>query len=91
MSWENIIKQQERTFIITGVDWDMSIESNETDEAVLLWMVNSVTAKELDIVENDDKEDIEDELSSWISDSTGWLHSGFTWHEVTADGKKVEW
>ena len=91
MSWENILKQQERTFIITDVDWDMSLESDETDEAVLLWMVNSVTAKELEIEDGDDKEDIEDELGSWISISTGWLHSGFTWYEITADGEKRNW
>ena len=91
MNWISVLKKQERTFVITDVDWDIPIESDETDEAFLLWMVNSVTAKELEIEDDATQEEIEDELGSWITIETGWLHTGYTWHEITAEGKKRNW
>ena len=87
-----IAKQQERTFVITEVDWDTKLEEDaEEDTASLDFMIGSVTAKELEIKEDDTQEEIEDELSNWISMETDWLHSGFVWHEVTADGKIRDW
>ena len=85
-----IIKQQERTFIITSVDWDTKLEEEASDDpSELLFQVGAITAKELEIDENDDREEIEDELSSWISTESGWLHSGFSYYEVRADGTKI--
>ena len=87
-----IVKQQERTFVITEVDWDTKLEEDAEEDTVSLdFMIGSVTAKELEIKEDDTQEEIEDELSNWISMETGWLHSGFVWHEVTADGKIRDW
>ena len=91
-NWWVLLKKQERTFIITDVDWDMKVEDDaEDDIKTLLWMVDSITARELDIDKDYDKEDIEDEISSWISITTGWLHSGFTWYEITENGEKKDW
>jgi hypothetical protein len=86
-------RRQERTFIITEVDWDMKIDEDfddEKDPQDRLWTVGKVTAKELEIEEDYTQEDIEDEISSWITTQTGWLHAGFVYHEIRADGTKID-
>ena len=87
-----MLKQQERTFVITEVEWDTKLEEDaEPDTASLDFMIRLVTAKELEIEEDATQEEIEDELSNWISMETGWLHSGYVWYEITADGEKRDW
>jgi len=82
-----IAKQQERTFVITEVDY----ETDEYDQDELdLFQQMAVTAKELGIEEDDDTEDIQDALVNWISETTGWLVNAYSYHEVRPDGTKID-
>ncbi len=78
-----IVKQQERTFVITEVDYD-------ADEELDLFQQMAVTAEELGIEEEDDTDTIQDALVNWISDTTGWLVNAYSYHEVRADGTKID-
>ena len=82
-----IAKQQERTFVITEVDY----ETDEYDQDELdLFQQMAVTAKELGIEEDDDTEDIQDALVNWISETTGWLVNAYSYYEVRPDGTKID-
>jgi len=85
-SLENIgtvLKQQERTFVIESY-------STEDDPMKDIELNVFLTAKELDIDEDDDQEYIEDRLLDWMGDNVGWI-TGYIWYEITADGEKRNW
>ena len=78
-----IAKQQERTFVIESY-------STEDDSMKDIELNAFLTAKELDIDEDDDQEYIEDRLLDWMGDNVGWI-TGYIWYEITAEGKKRNW
>lgn len=83
MTWFDIIKEQERTFVIESYSTE--------DEPYKDISVNTfLTAKELGIDEDYDIDDIQDELLDWIGDNIGTV-SGYIWYEITAEGKKRNW
>ena len=83
-----IIKQQERTFVITEVDYET--DEHEQEDLDNTFQAMAVTAKELGIEENATSEEIENELVNWISEETGWLVNGYSYHEVRPDGTIVK-
>jgi len=83
-----IIKQQERTFVITEVDYDT--DEHEQDDLDTTYQQMAITAKELGIDEGSMSEEIVDALLDWISDSTGWLVNSFSYHEVRPDGTVLD-
>jgi len=83
MSWKNILKQQERTFVIESY----STEDEPMKDKELYFFI---TAKELGIEMDASYEDIEDKLRDWLGDKFGEF-SGFIWYEITADGEKRDW
>ncbi len=83
MTWFDILKEQERTFVIESYSTE--------DEPYKDISVNAfLTAKELGIDEDYDIDDIQDELLDWIGDNIGTV-SGYIWYEITAEGKKRNW
>ena len=78
-----IAKQQERTFVIESY-------STEDDPMEDIELNAFLTAKELDIDEDDDQEYIEDRLLDWMGDNVGTI-TGYIWYEITAEGKKRNW
>ena len=78
-----IIKQQERTFVIESY-------STEDDPMEDIELNAFLTAKELDIDEDDDQEFIQDRLLDWMGDNVGTI-TGYIWYEITAEGKKRDW
>ena len=83
MSWKNILKQQERTFVIESYSTE-----DEPMKDIELNMME--TAKELGIEMDASYEDIEDKLRDWLGDEIGEF-SGFIWYEISADGEKRNW
>ena len=75
-----IIKQQERTFVIESY-------STEDDPMEDIELNAFLTAKELDIDEDDDQEFIQDRLLDWMGDNVGTI-TGYIWYEITAEGKE---
>ena len=83
MSWMDILKKQERTFVIESYSTE--------DEPMKDIEINMMeTAKELGLEIDASYEDIEDKLRDWLGDELGEF-SGFIWYEITADGKKRDW
>ena len=89
-----IIKQQERTFIIDSYEDPYTEEQIAQGAGETVWhdksVVMAVTAKELGIDEDSDMEEIEEQLLSWLNSKVGFVQ-GYTWYEITADGKKRDW
>lgn len=82
-SWFDVVKKQERVFVIESYSTE--------DEPYEDISVNAfLTAKELGIEEDFTQEDIEDELLEWIGDNIGTVN-GYIWYEITAEGKKRDW
>ena len=87
-SHESILKQQERIFMITEVDYDTDeYDQNKLDTT---FQMMAVTAEELMIDDDADTEQIQNELVNWISDTTGWLVNGYSYYEVRPDGTKID-
>lgn len=82
-----IIKQQERTFVITEVDYDT--DEHEQDDLDTTYQQMAVTAKELDIDDDADADEIQNVLVDWITDTTGWHVKSYSYHEVRPDGTKI--
>jgi len=83
MSWMDVLKKQERTFVIESYSTE--------DEPMKDIEINMMeTAKELGLEIDASYEDIEDKLRDWLGDELGEF-SGFIWYEITADGKKRDW
>ena len=89
-----IIKQQERTFIIDSYEDLYTEEQIAQGAGETVWhdksVVMAVTAKELGIDEDSVMEEIEKQLLSWLNSKVGFVQ-GYTWYEITADGKKRNW
>ena len=83
MSWENILKVAERTFVIESY-------STEEDPYDDIQLNEFLTAKELDIDEDATQDEIEDRLLDWMGNDIG-LIQGYIWHEITAEGEKRNW
>jgi hypothetical protein len=83
MSWEDILKVAERTFVIESY-------SPENEPYKDIELNAFITAKELDIDEDATQEDIEHELLEWMGDNIGRIQ-GYVWHEITTEGKKRNW
>ena len=82
-AWFEVVKKQERTFVIESYSTE---DEPYKDISVNVFL----TAKELGIKEDFTQEDIEDELLEWIGDNIGTV-SGYIWYEITAEGKKRDW
>ncbi len=83
-----ILKQQVRTFVITEVDYDID---DDLEQYLLdLPQVMAITAEELGVGEDDEREYIEDDLVSWISSITGQSVNSYSYHEVRPDGTKID-
>lgn len=83
MSWEELLKATERTFVIESY-------STEEDPFDDIQLNAFITAKELDIDEDATQDEIEDNLLDWMGDNFGWI-SGYIWHEITTKGEKRNW
>lgn len=83
-----ILKQQVRTFVITEVDYD--IDDGLERFLLDLPQVMAITAEELGVGEDDEREYIEEDLVSWISSITGQLVNSYSYHEVRPDGTKID-
>jgi len=83
MSWEDILKVAERTFVIESY-------STEEDPYDDIQLNAFLTAKELDIDEDATQDEIEDRLLDWMGNDIG-LIQGYIWHEITAKGEKRNW
>ena len=82
-NWFEVVKKQERTFVIESYSTE--------DEPYKDISVNAfLTAKELGIEEDFTLEDIEDTLREWLAGKIGYFN-GYVWHEITAEGKKRDW
>ena len=83
MNWMSVLKKQERTFVIQSY-------SEEDDPMEDIELNAYLSAKELDINEDDTQEEIEDKLLNWLGDNVGTI-TGYIWYEITAEGKKRNW
>tara|TARA_R110002051_G_scaffold320132_1_gene405032 strand:+ start:971 stop:1285 length:315 start_codon:yes stop_codon:yes gene_type:complete len=94
MNWMDILKKQERTFIIDSYEAEYTPEQVAQSKGKALGLDENffmaLTAKELGIDENATKEEIEEKLLDALGDEVGWIQ-GYTWYEITVDGKKRDW
>ena len=81
-------KRQVRTFIITQVEYDT--DDYKQDNLETTYQQMAVTANELEIDKDSDREEIEEKILEWISDTTGWLVKNYVYYEVREDGTKID-
>jgi hypothetical protein len=89
-----MLKQQERTFIIDSYEAEYTPEQVAQSKGKTLGLDEdyfmALTAKELGIDKDATLEEIEEKLLEALGDEVGWIQ-GYTWYEITADGKKRDW
>ena len=88
-SFEAEDKGNTRTFQITSVDYDTydeEAEEQQTQDELDLPQEMTITVPSSDVDWCKDYQDYADEIVDEVSDRTGWLVQGFSFHEVLAGG-----
>ena len=92
MNWFDIVKKQERTFVIEEFTIESEFYDKTTKDPYKEISANAfITAKELGIEEDFTVEEIKDKLLKWIEGKIGRDVEAFIWHEITEEGKKKDW